>query len=88
MSVTNIQPLGELRFNRADSAKETNVSDMLATFQARVDRGDLLPEHMMILYVSKGDDGELQTGWAQAGPFNKYEIRGLLSTVLLLTGPS
>lgn len=72
------QSITELRSDKSGSAKDWTPRDALVTTLREIDTGKFGPEHIVIMWAYKTDDGLIKTGRRFAGKFTTLEFIGLI----------
>lgn len=70
--------LAEARWNRCGRTEELSVVDMLRAALAKIERGEIKPDHAFLCLGEVVAYRGVSSQWMQAGSFNVYAQLGLL----------
>lgn len=78
---SNITSLGEIRADKSRDCKDWSPRDALIYILGQIDRGEIAPDCLMVIYDRKDKKGEEELGFTQAGP-SWLKRLGLLQTAI------
>ena len=81
--MTEPASLSERRWDKVSDPAAHSLRDMLMVALARLERGELEADHMVVVY-SRLSDGQPYTGYLQAGSFDPFAQVGMLHHAIKL----
>lgn len=78
--MTDVVSLAERRWENSDDPKAHRPSDMLRLTADRIDRGEIVVEHAIVVLGASEEDRTMRVRYLQAGTYNHFGQVGLLTS--------